>query len=213
MEPFSFSELLNTLDKPGSSKHKKSLIQSTTANDTLTCFQITQVIEKLNFSKDKLPILEHLFPKVSDQENLFQIMELFDFGPDQKKAKTLLGQPKDIETALKSKSVASSQNANLQQDAMKNSSFSALLDALGEQKFPKDQLYLVEVAVFRNTFTSTQVVQLLEKFNFPRYKLKALKILRYQIIDPENHFLLLKVFKHGLNKKRASALLNDEENE
>jgi len=177
--------------------------------EPLSLSDLLNTLDKPELNKPKKPLIQ----QISDSENLFQILELFDFCSDQKKADTLLRQPKNIESTFKSKPIASSKNINLEQEAMKSLSFSALLDALGEQKFPKEQLYFIEISAIRNTFTSAQVAQLLEKFHFPRYKLKALKILRDQIIDPENHFLLLKVFKHGLNKKKASALLKYEENE
>ena len=56
----------------------------------------------------------------------------------------------------------------------------------------------------RNSFNCTQIVQLLDQFNFSRYKLRVLQILRYRIIDRENDFFILSAFQRGLDKKRAS---------
>lgn len=214
MDALSFSNLLNTLDQQDSIKSKESIIRSATTDNTLTSGQISQVIEKLNFSKEQEQILEVLRSKISGMESLLPIMDAFDFTTDKKKANALLGDA--VEKPIKSKSKQStkqdSQNTDTRQQVIKSSSFSTLLKTLDEQNFPKDQLYLIELAAYRNQFYSDQVVRLLEKIQFPRQKLKALKILRHKIIDPENHFLILKAFVHSLSKKKASALLKNEEN-
>lgn len=207
MEPLHFSKLLNTLDEPGSSKDKKVLIQTTAASNTFTCIQIAQILEKFTFPKEQLKTLSILRSKISDYENTFQIVEKFTFTKDQRKASTLLGQPEDVEVALQVNTEALQNAKEDMPVAMEASAFLKLLEALSHQTFPKEQFYLVELAVFRNTFTVAQVKQILEKFKFPSYQLKALKILRYQITDPENHFLLLSTFSHTLSKKKACALL------
>ena len=165
---------------------------------------MAQLLEKLSISKVQLQALKILRPRISDLENTFQIINVFAFAKEQRKASVLLGQPEDMETAIGGKLLDEVQK----QPAMELSAFSQLLDALDHQTFPKEQLYLVELAAFRNTFTSAQAVQILEKFKFPRYQLKALKMLHYQITDPQNHFLLLKAFTYSSYKKKVSALLS-----
>ena len=161
-----------------------------------------QVLEKMAFSKEQLQALEILRPQLSQLGNLFGNMDVFDF----EKAGTLSGQSTDVKADPQAKTTKSSQPANLPA-AMEPSAFANLLMNLSEHKFPKEQLYLIELAAFRNTFTAAQVVQILEKIKFPRYKLKTLEILRYRIVDPENHFLLLKTFTRSSEKKKVSDLL------
>ncbi len=211
MDALSFSNLLNTLDQQDSIKSKESIIRSATTDNTLTSSQKSQVIEKLNFSKEQKQILEILRPKNSGMENLLPIMEAFDLTTDNTKDSALFGKAVKKPLQSKSKQSTNSQETKTQQ-AINSSSFSALLNILDEQNFPKEQLYLIELAAYRNQFSSEQVVQLLEKIQFSRQKLKALKILRHKITDTENHFLILKAFVHSLSKKKAMALLKNEEN-
>jgi hypothetical protein len=211
MDSLSFSNLLNTLEQQDSLSSKESIIRTATTDNTLTSGQISQVIEKLNFSKEQEQILEILRPKKSGMENLLPIMEAFDLTTDNTKDNALFGEPVKKPPKSKSKQSTDSQETKTQQ-VIKSSSFSALLNTLDEQNFPKEQLYLIELAAYRNQFSSEQVVQLLEKIQFPRQKLKALKILRYKITDTGNHFLILKAFVHSLSKKKATALLKNEEN-
>ncbi len=211
MDTLSFSNLLNTLEQQDSLSSKESIIRTATTDNTLTNGQISQVIEKLDFSKEQEQILDILRPEISGMEKLIPIMEAFDFTTDNKKDSVLFGEAVKKPQKSKSKQSTDSQETKTQQ-AINSSSFSALLNTLDDQNFPKEQLYLIELAAYRNQFSSEQVVQLLEKIQFPRQKLKALKILRHKIIDPENHFLILKAFVHSLSKKKAMALLKNEEN-
>jgi hypothetical protein len=53
MDSLSFSNLLNTLEQQDSLSSKESIIRTATTDNTLTSGQISQVIEKLNFSKEQ----------------------------------------------------------------------------------------------------------------------------------------------------------------
>jgi hypothetical protein len=207
MNPLDFSQLLNTLDKSGASKDKKALIQTAAAGNTFTCAQIAQILDKITFPKEQLRILKIIRPRISDKENTFQIIQAFTFTKDQKKAGELLGQPEDVEPAVRRKRLDEESEGVDMPAPMEASAFSQLLAAVSNQKFPKEQLYIVELAAFRNTFTAEQVVQLLNQFKFSRYQLKALNIIRHRITDPQNNFLILNAFDSSLYKKKASALL------
>jgi hypothetical protein len=212
MEPFLFSNLLNTLTDQETTNKKSPLA----ANETFAHSK-AQTTEKPHVSKIKTQtqLLETLRPQIPEIEKLFQFVEDIDFPQEQTKKKASGGQ-KEVEKAKKSKSTTPSPtpSQSIDKQPMNPKSFSGLLNALGEQSIPKNQLYLIELAAFRNRFTSEQVMQLIETLKFSRHKLRILKVLRHRIIDPENHFFLLKVFTHSLDKKRASALLkNEEDNE
>jgi hypothetical protein len=207
MEMSPFLELLNTLNQQSSSKDKKTLIRTAVNHNLFTTEQVVQLLENIDLTKDKLGMLEVLRPHISDIENMFQIMDVFTFAKDQKKASEILGQPEDVEANLRAKFVEEQKEGCEKPMPMATSSFSGLLNALDNQSFSKEQLYVIELAAFRNAFTAEQVVQILEKFKFPRYRLRALKILRYRILDPENYFYLLQTFPRSLQKKKASELL------
>jgi len=206
MEPFLFSNLLNTL-KDKEAINKKSPLP---ANETFANSK-AQTTKKPPFSKiqNQTQLLDTLRPQIPDIEKLFQFVEDIDF-PQEKTKNKVSGEQKAVEKAAK-KSKSTTPSQSIEKQPMNPKSFSGLLNALGEQSIPKNQLYLIELAAFRNRFTSEQVMQLIEKLKFSRHKLRILKVLRHRIIDPENHFFLLKVFTHSLDKKRASALLKNEE--
>lgn len=206
METSNFSELLENINKDNSSKDKKTLVQTAAAKNNFDCSQITELLDEFSFSKEKLQVLEILRPHISDIENTFQIMDEFTFVKDKEKASKLLGQPTNVESAVKI--LARTESSDEMPAAMKESDFSGLLDALGGHNFPKKKLCIIEVAAFRNTFTCDQVGQIFDAFQFSQHKLKALKILRYRMIDPENNFLLISAFASSLDKKKAKVLLN-----
>jgi hypothetical protein len=210
MEPFLFSNLLNTLKDKERINEKSPLA----ANETFAHSK-AQTTEKPHFSKvqNQTQLLETLRPQIPDIEKLFKFVDGIDFTEKNTKntEKNTKNKVSDeqVKKATKSKSTVPPESIDKQ--AMNPKSFVGLLNALDEQSIPKNQLYLIELAAFRNRFTSEQVMQLIEKLKFSRHKLRILKVLRHRIIDPENHFFLLKVFTHSLDKKRASALLKNEE--
>ena len=207
METSQFLELLNTLNQQSSSKDKKTLIKTAVNYNRFTTEQVIQLLEPIDLARDKLGTLEFLRPHIVDLENGFQIMDIFTFAKDQKKASEILGQPEDVEANLRAKFTEEQKEGAEKPTPMAISSFAGLLNTLDNYSFSKEQLYVIELAAFRNAFTAEQVVQILEKFKFPRYRLRALKILRYRILDPENYFYLLQVFPRSLQKKKASELL------
>jgi hypothetical protein len=206
MEPSLFSNLLNTLKDQKAINKKSPLLANETFADSKA-----QTTEKPHVSKiqTQTQLLETLRPQIPDIEKLFQFVEDIDFPQEQTKNKASGGQKEVEKAATKSKSTSQS----VDKQPMNPKSFSGLLNALAEQSIPKDQLYLIELAAFRNRFTSEQAMQLIETLRFSRHKLRILKVLRHRIIDPENHFFLLKVFTHSLDKKRASVLLKNEEDD
>lgn len=213
MEAIHLSKLLERLaEQAYSSSHKKIFIQTAAANNSFTCDQVVQILDNLSLEKDKLEMLKILRSRISDIESLFQIMDVFTFAKDQKKAGALLGQPENVETAIP-RITDSAQKKSSQEPkkplVMKQLFFVKLLESLDKQNFSKDMFYLVELAAFRNAFTSEQVVSIIKKFQFPRHQLKILNILRYRIIDPENYFLLLSTFAHSSDKKKANAQLKE----
>lgn len=212
MNQAEFTKLLNTLNKQTTSKDKKTLIQTAATSNNFTCAQVVQILENFKFPKEQLQFLKIIRPRITDIENTFQIVQVFTYALEKKKAGEILGQPDNIETAIKGKPASEVSKGN-DMPAMDDATFSQLLETLLNQKFPKEQLYLVELAAFRNTFTSEQSAQILEKFQFSRYQTKALNILRYRITDPQNHFLILNAFSSSLQKKRASALLMSSSNQ
>jgi len=207
MESLPFSQLLDELNKQISLKDKKAFIQTAATKNTFTCAEVAQLLEVFGFSKEKLRTLEILRPQISNRGNLFQIIEGFTFVKDKKRAGELLGEPKNVEAAVKVLDHTESSQGVDKPPPMKLADFSSLLDVIAKQSFPKEKLYFIELATFRNTFTSNQVMQLLKTLQFSRHKLKALSILHYRITDPENHFILLNAFTYHSDKKRATELL------
>ncbi len=203
MTQLDFPGLLKTLDEENAPTDQIALIKTAAANNTFTCDQVIQLFEKLIFAKDQLCVLEMLRSRIDDRGNNFKIVEAFRFATDQKKARFVLRQPEDVEATL----AALSKKEIKMPALMKLVVFLNLLDALSCQKFPKEQFYIVELAAYRNSFTSEQVMLIIEKFKFPRHQLKALKILRYRITDIENQFLIITALNYSSDKKKATQLL------
>jgi len=204
MEDLSFTELLETISQQISTKEKQAFVETAANENSFSCEQIVQLIDKYQISQNKLQMLEVLHPKISDKGNTFQIMDALQFTKDKKEASKILGQPTYVEMALRNQLA----NPEIEKPPeIAASAFSKLLLSLHENNLPKAKFPIIEMAAYRNSFNCTQIVQMLDQFQFSRQKLRALEILRYRIIDRENDFFILSAFKRGLDKKRASQLL------
>jgi hypothetical protein len=204
MEALSFEELLETISQQISSKEKQSFVETAANQNSFSCDQIVQLLDKYGINKDKLHLLEVLRPKISDMGNTFQIMDALPFTKDKKIASNILGQPTYVEMALRNELANPEQELPTEIEEL---SFSKLLGSLCEHNLPKAKFPIIEMAAYRNSFNCVQIVKLINTFNFSRHKLRALQILSYRIIDRENDFFILSAFQRSLDKKRASELL------
>jgi hypothetical protein len=204
MEDLAFADLLDMISQQISSQEKQAFVETAANENTFSCDQIVQLLDKYKINQDKLRLLEVLRPKISDKGNTFQIMDALQFTKDKLKVSNILRQPAYLEMALRN------ELANPEQEfppEIEASAFSKLLTSLYEHHLPKAKFPIIEMAAYRNSFNCTQIVQLIDQFQFSRHKLRALQILRYRITDRENDFFILSAFKRGLDKKRASELL------
>ena len=204
MEDLAFSDLLETISQQISSKEKQAFVETAANENTFSCDQIVQLIDQYKINQDKLRLLEVLRPKISDKGNTFQIMDALQFTKDKQKVSKILRQPAYLEMALRNELANPKQELPPEIEA---SAFSKLLVSLSEHHLPKAKFPIIEMAAYRNSFNCSQIVQMLDQFQFSRHKLRALQILRYRITDRENDFFIISAFKRSLDKKRASQLL------
>ncbi len=208
MKMSQFLDLLDNLEQETAPRDKKVFVQTAAGKNSFTSKEVKQILNTFPFAKDQLQALETLTPQISDVGNAFQFMDVFTFIQDKREASLLLGHPEDIEPALNKLKFTELAEGIDMPPPIEDAAFSSLIDELSVQTFHREQLYLIEVASFRNTFTTDQVTQIINIFRFPKEKLRALKILRYRITDLENVFLIISAFSRHLDKKKASELLN-----
>ncbi|MCK5718596.1 MAG: DUF4476 domain-containing protein [Thiomargarita sp.] len=158
------------------------------------------------FSKEKL---ETFKSQIFGIEKLYEFIDNLDKN---QQIDNLLGPAKNSKKSSNLSKDKPQATNNSSKEPMKLVYFTTLLNTIAEQSLAKDQLKFLELASFRNLFMSEQATELLKQFKFSRYKLQALKIIRHRLSDPENYFLLLNAFEKSFEKKKASILLKNEEN-
>ncbi len=97
--------------------------------------------------------------------------------------------------------------ARVRPDLMPPDAFARLLATVKAQDFEEGRLGVVRSAAGTNGFIAAQVVRLLGTFTFGAAKLKALRLLAPQILDPHNGFLILNAFTFSADKAQARKIL------
>ena len=78
--------------------------------------------------------------------------------------------------------------------------------------FDDNKLALVEVASLRSLFTCRQCARLLQLFSFSDAKLKALRFMARQIVDPQNAYDIYQAFTFDSDRDKAARLMHDLQN-
>lgn len=86
--------------------------------------------------------------------------------------------------------------------------FNGFLVSLNRTGYVYDRYDLIATSLGRHYVTCSQVVQILSTFHFTSEKMKALRILRYRILDPQNRMLILSHFDYQNHRIWANHILN-----
>jgi len=85
----------------------------------------------------------------------------------------------------------------------------SLLERLEDASFAEDQLNILRTAAKHNRFRTEQVLRILKVFSFEEDRLKAVRILRSRIVDPENLHALYEAFDFSDSREELEDLLDE----
>jgi len=91
--------------------------------------------------------------------------------------------------------------------SMPSGSFNQLMNSLENEGFSDDKLNLLRSAASSNSFTSSQVSQILGKFDFSSDQLAALRLVKDRFEDYQNRHSVISVFKYSSDKEDAQRIL------
>jgi hypothetical protein len=91
---------------------------------------------------------------------------------------------------------------------MDDEPFRRLVATVQNERVPRSQVGLIELAAGRNYFVVGQVQTLLSLLAFPPTKLRALELCAPRLVDPENAFSLLQAFTFTADKEQAKQILH-----
>lgn len=91
-------------------------------------------------------------------------------------------------------------------------SLGSLLDAVGRERFPDNQVRIVEQAAPANYFLVDHVRSVLERVRGEHPRLRAAVAFRGRIVDPQNTYVLLALFNSSADKQLLQRILAGEVN-
>ena len=89
--------------------------------------------------------------------------------------------------------------------------FTILYDRMNKANFDDNRMALLEVACLRSLFTCRQSAQLLKLFTFSDSKLKALRFMARQIVDPQNAYVIYQDFTFDSDKDKAARIMHERQ--
>jgi len=89
-----------------------------------------------------------------------------------------------------------------------NTAFNNLIKALNNESFTDGKLNVLKLSLGNKFFTCKQVIKILNQFTFSSGKLKALRVIKRNIADRENGFIILNAFTFESDKKKATQILS-----
>ena len=94
-------------------------------------------------------------------------------------------------------------------DCLTENEFTILYDRMNKANFDDNRMALLEVACLRCLFTCRQSAQLLKLFSFSDGKLKALRFMARQIVDPQNAYVIYQSFTFDSDKDKAARIMHE----
>lgn len=88
-------------------------------------------------------------------------------------------------------------------NAISATTFASLKQTIKAGSFADDQLSALRSAAAHNWFTIAQVGEVVDLFTFGDDKIKAVRVLKPRVIDPENAFMLQNHFTFGDDKRKV----------
>jgi len=92
--------------------------------------------------------------------------------------------------------------------AMPADAFNRLKDQVEDEGFASGKTRLIATAASTNTFTASQVAQLLEEIPFAKNQLEALRAVASRIEDPANQSVILEAFSFSSDQSKARQILS-----
>jgi len=90
MSPASFDRFMRSVKDANFDKEKLSVIDLTAGYSYFTVDQIVAVVKAMDFSDGKISAVRKLYPSVADPENVFQLLDAFDYPSDKEKVKNIV---------------------------------------------------------------------------------------------------------------------------
>ena len=94
-------------------------------------------------------------------------------------------------------------------ECLSENEFTILYDRMNKANFDDNRMALLEVACLRSLFTCRQSAQLLKLFTFSDSKLKALRFMAHQIVDPQNAYDIYQDFTFDSDKDKAARIMHE----
>jgi hypothetical protein len=91
---------------------------------------------------------------------------------------------------------------------MSASDFSNLINRINGESFGDDQLRVLRTAAKNHDFSVSQIVRILDCFDFSEEKISALSISYPGCVDPENNYEILDAFTYSDDKSEAERIIN-----
>ena len=85
-----FSSLLSKMKSESFSDDQMRVLRTAAKNFNFNCGQITRILDSFSFSEDKLEALEITYPKVTDPQNNYTILDAFTYSMDKQKAESIM---------------------------------------------------------------------------------------------------------------------------
>ena len=90
---------------------------------------------------------------------------------------------------------------------MADQAFESLLSTLSGQAWARDRLGVLESAARANWFVVSQVVQVVQRFDFSHQRLDAVRLVKDRILDPQHNYLLYSAFPFASEKAELGRIL------
>lgn len=192
-----FQKVLEEVKDEAFDSKKKDLMLKIIGSSKISTAQAVQLLNTYSFDSDRYDGAVALVNVVHDQQNLWQVGEVFTFDSNKKKYLEYIDHvPGSQQTTTNNWNYGNSMNSVMHQN-----DFSKLYDAVDDEAFDANKTKVIMQSVKHTSISTSQAIQLLNTFSFDGDRLSCAKKLIPYISDRQNYWQAGDAFKFDSNKK------------
>lgn len=199
MSQEAFSQAMRQLEELFSEKDKAKLAEGIIDNNYLLANQLNQLLEEINFEREKERLAQRAYAKVYDQSNFYQVYPVFAFQSTKDRLRTWVKEQPRNEL-----------DAYFRPEPISAANFEQAYEQLEEADFDTEQLPIAMDLVDNHYLYAAQVRDIILLLDFKTSEDKFAKYAYPKTYDQQNYTLVMEAMTFTSSKRSLSNWLKGQ---
>lgn len=179
-----------------------STAKSVLLNNYMTTGQVIEMCKVFSFEDAKLAFAKAAYSRTVDPENYYKVSNVFSFSSSKEELNNMI--------SANNNAYNDNRRESRRRMAMDGGSFAQVKETIKNSSFDDTKLSTAKSIISGNYFTTDQVMQLCQLFNFDESKLDVAKAAYSRTIDQNNYFKIGNVLTFSSSKEDLNNFISSQ---